>query len=360
MKSPAPAILLAVLLGCPSSDGAKSEGSGGATPTAAKPDDTSQPRPPTAPAATKALEPSVPAVRVLAPATECATVPDAGLTEAQKKAQTALAPLRALSCKPELMGKPSQEIIKSTGTPEMSILSVGRRTASLEVELMPLADLAAAAGIAEPQLMLEQGMAPTWVVVSKGAKAPPKPWGSASLLIRVYGERNEPGSDGDVKPIEPGQELDMVGIEFGEDALAFEADPLAPKAIGSALQALAAKPSLLSEGPEVLAKELATLGERFSVSRYSIGSGDEKRVGLDIRPRRAELGAMELSQALGYPASSVRQTTISITDMNPNRLEAEGKTEIAWRGLMLEVKIDKAGPGVGLAAWTVDEITVLP
>ncbi len=316
--------------------------------------------PPSAPPHDAPLLPNTRPVEVLGKAADCPPLPSRGLRPQQLAAQKLIAPLRALSCKPGLMGKPLAEIVSATSAPAELELRVGTHYAGVEPGSVLVTDLAAAAGIEAPKLRLNQGMSPSWTVVADGEDAPPLLWGVARLVIRARAARYQDGEDGMTKPIEADAKANAVQIVFDDDVLRYGPDPLAAKAVASALLALAEDLELLERGANAVREGLPVLAERYSVSAYSVGAGADKRVGVDIHPQRTELRAVDLTEALGFPANVVKPTNIGSRHSNGNRLEAGGEISIPWRGLVLEITLGRDGDGIGLLPWTVRRINVLP
>lgn len=342
----------------------------GAAPVAPPPTEAPPPEPPpqAVPAATPPsapphdvpLSPSSPPVEVLKRPGDCASLPFKGLSPRQRKAQTLFAPLRELSCNPELMGKPLGEIESATSASDDLGLYVGSHYAVVEPGAILVTDLAAAVGIKQPELRLNQGRSPSWTVVAKGEDKPPVLWGLGTLVIHVRAPRHQDGEDGTVKPVEAKMTASTVLLRFDDDVLRYAADPMAAKAVASALLAFAADPGLLERAPEAMGKELPVLAERYSLSPSSWGSGAQRRVGVDIRPRRTQLRATDLAQALGFPEDIVEHANNRSRHSNGNRLKVGGETRIPWKGLVLEVTLSRDGEGTGLVPWLVTEINVLP
>jgi hypothetical protein len=87
--------------------------------------------------------------------------------------------------------------------------------------------------------------------------------------------------------------------------------------------------------------------------------GEEQRTGFNLRPHRTELLASELASSLPIP--DARHVEIDITDANRDRLASGEDTRIIWRGLELEIELGtREGSHLGLSAWVVDDLLVLP
>lgn len=366
LRSPWFAFVL-MLGGCSSNaevDPAPSPSTSTAKPT--KPEPT-KPEPTTQPALRPALPsmdtaPAVPAVEVVAASAECPPLPTLEPTapESQRSLVPTLELLRGISCRPELFGKSHAEIVSALSVPDGLVLEIGRRYAHVELpKPVLISDVLAVAGVSAAKLRLEQGWAPSWVVVDGGGELAPQPWGTAQLDIRLAAPGQEDGSHGALSELTADMRVQgRLGVSISAATLAFEPDVFAASSIIAALDAIAEQPGLLDDADKAHAV-LDSLGERYSVSLYSVGGGDEKRTGLHLRPHRTELLASELASNLPIP--DARHVEIPITDANRNRLASGEHTPFIWRGLELEVELDpRDGSHVGLSAWVVDTLLVLP
>jgi hypothetical protein len=222
-----------------------------------------------------------------------------------------------------------------------------------------ISDVLAVAGVTGAKLRLEQGWAPSWVVVDAGGELAPRPWGTAQLDIRLAAPEQDDGEHGSLSELTADMRVQgRIGISIDAATLAFEPDSFAASSIITALDAIAEQPELLNDASKAHAV-LDSLGERYSVSLYSVGMGEEKRTGFSLRPHRTELLASDL--ATNLPIPDARHVEIPITDANRNRLASGEATPFIWRGLELEIELDpREGSHVGLSAWVVDELLVLP
>jgi hypothetical protein len=298
----------------------------------------------------------VPAVEVLEKVGECPppkTPKDADLAPV-------LATLHAISCHPEAFGMATPALRETLEIPESVNLGVGRRYVRVDLgREVAVAELLAAMGVKGAKVRLRQGMAPRWAVGTGDDAAQLRPWGPGEVGIFIAADRHESKSDGTVEDIPEGATVNTVSITLPESAAKFAPDAHGVAAAVGALVTMAKDPALLKEAPEKAIERLPMLGERFTLHRFSIGLGEEQRLGFSLRPKRTELSAAELAKGLGLKAP--HHEAIHITDVNPNRLADGEATEIPWHGLSLEIELDESSDGgVGLAGWIVDDIEVLP
>lgn len=357
--------LVLLLGGCPSN----AEVEATPSPSASKPEPTkpepAKPEPATAqrpPLPSMDGAPPVPGVKVVAAAAECPPLPTLEPTapESQRSLVPMLEVLRGISCRPELFGTSRAEIMAELAVPDGVMLEIGRRYAHVELaEPVLVSDVLAVAGVQGAKLRLEQGMVPGWEVVDAGGELAPRPWGAAQLVIRLAAPEQHDGQHGSVSELGADMLVQgRLGVSIPAEALEFEADAFAASSIIAALDAIAEQPGLLNDASKAQAA-LGSLGERYSVSLYSVGSGDEQRTGLHLRPHRTELLASELAASLPIPAG--HHIEIPITDANRDRLASGEDMPFIWRGLELEIELEpREGSHLGLAAWVVDALLVLP
>jgi hypothetical protein len=306
--------------------------------------------------------PAVPAVEIGAASAECPPLPqlEPSASDAQRSLVPALELLRGLSCRPELFGKSRAEIVAALSVPDGLVLEIGRRYAHVELaEPVLVSDVLAVAGVAGAKLRLEQGWAPSWVVVDVGGELAPRPWGAAKLDVRLAAAGQDDGRHGTLSELTADMRVQgWLGVSFSAEVLAFEPDAFAASSIITALDAIAEQPEILNDASKAHAV-LASLGERYSVSFYSVGMGQEERKGLSLRPNRTELLASELAISLPIPAARHRE--IPITDANRERLASGEDTPFIWRGLELEIELDpRDGSHLGLSDWVLDTLLILP
>jgi hypothetical protein len=305
--------------------------------------------------------PAVPAVKIVAASAECPALPT--LEPTAPASALALVPaitlLRGVSCSPELFGKSAPDVVAALSVPDGLVLEIGRRYAHVELaEPVLVSDVLAVAGVTGAKLRLEQGWAPSWVVVDASGEAL-HPWGAAQLDIRLAAPEQDDGQHGALSELTADMRVQgRLGVSIPATTLAFEPDAFAVSSIIVALDAIAEQPELLNDASKAEAV-LESLGERYSISLYSVGMGEEQRTGFNLRPHRTELLASELASSLPIP--DARHVEIDITDANRDRLASGEDTRIIWRGLELEIELGtREGSHLGLSAWVVDDLLVLP
>lgn len=352
------AVLLGCCLACPAAESPPAS-----TTTAAKPTpnpETKQPATPTPPVAEPkppALEPQpLPAIELLAAPQECPPLAElaADAPESQRKLVPLAVALRSVACAPEVFGQPLATARETLEIPKSMPLKLGRRYARFELgdEPVLVGDLLAALGVSDAKMHLQQGMMPVWIVEITT-------WGPGHVRIPIAADRHEAQPNGTVVEIAADANIaGAVSVTMPPESLRFADDPHAGALLAAALSKLAEQPDLLGKDPEQVHAELATLGERFELYRYSEGSGEEQRVGFSIRPLRTELVAADFATALGLDAAA--HETRQIYDANPNRLVNDGETPFTWKGLQLDVELDPRDQGLGLGRWLIDDIQVLP
>jgi hypothetical protein len=306
-----------------------------------------------------ASAPAVPAVTIVGATAECPPLQPAA-SDSQRELVPALELLRGIACSPELFGKSRADVVAALAVPDGLVLDIGRRHAHVELtEPVLVSDVLALAGVTGAQLRLELGWAPSWVVVDSSGQLAPRPWGAAQLDMSLAAPEQDDGEHGALSPLTPDMRVQgRLGVSIPATTLTFEPDAFAASSIISALDAVAEQPELLDDASNA-EKVLASLGERYSVSLYSVGMGEQQRTGFSLRPHRTELLASEL--ATNLPITDARHVEVPITDANRNRLASGADTPILWRGLELEIELDpREGQHLGLSAWVVDELLVLP
>jgi hypothetical protein len=360
-------VFVVMLGGCPSNADVESAPSSSAsTPAPAKPEP-AKPEPAAGVAERPELPsmdtaPAVPAVKVVAASAECPPLPtlEPSAPDSARSLVPVLELLRGISCRPELFGKSRADVVAALSVPDGLVLEIGRRYAHVELaQPVLVSDVLAVAGVTGAKLRLEQGWAPSWVVVDAGGEHAPRPWGAAQLDIRLAAPDQDDGEHGSSSELTPDMRVQgRLGVSISAEALAFEPDSFAASSIIAALDAIAEQPELLNDASKAHAV-LDSLGERYSVSLYAVGMGEAKRTGFSLRPHRTELLASEL--ATNLPIPSARHIEVPITDANRNRLASGEDTPFIWRGLELEIELDpRDGSHVGLSAWVVNELLILP
>jgi hypothetical protein len=303
----------------------------------------------------------VPAVKVTQAPGECAPLAPLpkNATEDQKALRPVAEALRKVSCNPTVFGMSKADAIKALKLDTPVDLKLYRQAAVVELpKAVAAKDVVAAFGIDAPKMRAEPaGMRLRWALGTGDEGKAPKLWGVGELGVELDAAGRGPESSDEVADIPDDATVrGALRLVMPQDLLAYEDDPDAAAVVANAIIAIAHEPGLLGDKP---GKMQARLGERYSVSPYSVGSGGEARKGFSIRPQRTELSAAALAKNLALPSPS--HETIGIHDANPNRLASDGETEISWHGLELEVELESRAPKrPGLDGWEVTSIDVLP
>jgi hypothetical protein len=251
--------------------------------------------------------------------------------------------LRRLACEPALYFKPVAEVRKELALQDgYSLRFSGPATAALEFpkgvspqELGRVMDVGKlVAGMATHGAWRHR----IWFLGSNEKTGALEIWGPGNTMIGVRVDYSSLPKDATVTPIVAGNELrDDAIITMPPEVVPVKHDEVAVKLLLAGLSKLSANRALLSAEPDAIAKQVSLDGERFRLSKRSIGS---TRSGTDIWTARTQIDADPLIKALGLSGKISRRRA---RDSNDYLLYDGGGSdhEHKYQGLNLELSFNK-------------------
>ncbi|HMR77597.1 MAG TPA: hypothetical protein PKD61_20955 [Polyangiaceae bacterium] len=251
--------------------------------------------------------------------------------------------LRRLTCEPALYFKPIAEVRKELALQDGYTLTFsGPATAMLEFPAgVSPQDLGRVMDVSRPVA----GMASRgawrhriWFLGSDEKTGTLDIWGPGKAMIGVRIDYSSLPKDAVVTPIVAGNELrkDAI-ITMPPEVVPVKHDEVAVKLLLAGLAKLSANRSFLSAEPDAIAKQLGLDGERFRLSKRSIGS---TRSGTDIWTARTRIDADPLIKALGLSGKISHRRA---RDSDDYLLYDSGgnDSDHKYQGLNLELSFDK-------------------
>lgn len=210
--------------------------------------------------------------------------------------------LRRLSCEPALYYLTSDKLRAELALPaDIKLEFAGESAVSLSFPKLPARDLAAAMGVDKPVAVRSNAGAWGYRVFNLATEGKERPdiWGPGRVTVGVGIRYTDVADSVDSVPIGDAQLAGHASVAMPEEVLPVVDDQAAVATLRAALAFLAANPSLLAKEPEEVAKLAGLSGDRFRVSRRSIGTGPDAIKGIDIWAARTRVPAGEVIDAVG-------------------------------------------------------------
>ncbi|NUO51490.1 MAG: hypothetical protein HOV80_21760 [Polyangiaceae bacterium] len=224
----------------------------------------------------------------------------AALPAAKNESSTVAAAVRRLSCEPALYYLSTKKLREELALPaDVKLEPVGVSAFTLEFPKRPAKELAAAMGVEKPVATRSTTGAwgfRIWRLATEG-KDGPEIWGPGRVTMRVGVETGNIEDSVDSVPLGDAATNDIT-VSMPEDVLPTIDDEAAVATLRAALAYIAENPGVLSKEPEEVAKLAGLEGDRFRVSRRSIGTGPDAIKGIDIWTKRTQVGAGDVIAAL--------------------------------------------------------------
>lgn len=224
----------------------------------------------------------------------------APLPAAKNESSPVAAAVRRLSCEPALYYLSTKKLREELALPaDVKLEPVGVSAFMLEFPKRPAKELAAAMGVEKPVATRSTAGAwgfRLWRLATEG-KDVPEIWGPGRVLMPVGVEAGNIEDSVDSVPLGDAQANDIT-VSMPADVLPTIDDEAAVATLRAAVAYLAENPAVLSKEPEEVAKLAGLEGDRFRVSRRSIGTGPDAIKGIDIWAKRTQVGAGDVIAAL--------------------------------------------------------------
>ena len=210
---------------------------------------------------------------------------------------------------------------------------------SLQFPKLPARDLAVAMGLDKPVAVRSNAGAWGYRIFNLASEGDERPaiWGPGRVTVGV-GVRYADVEDAvNSVPLGDAPLAGHASVSIPEEVLPVIDDAAASATLRAALAYLAENPALLAKEPEEVAKLAGLAGDRFRVSRRSIGTGPDAVKGIDIWTARTRVAAGDAIDAVGAKG---RIEHNKARDSDDYLLYDGSKSTFSYRSLSVTLSFD--------------------